>query len=152
MRFGRRCLAAAAAGASAPARRTTFGAPLLSLVPLAPFLTPLATERAPSLLLLPVRSVSLCPTRRPRPGLSLPPLVSYCSCSRSPRSLSLPRVLSPALRRTVAVEAPRRLYVAANSATHATPLRGPSRRLLSPTPTPRRILPATATATTTIRR
>lgn len=81
MRFGRRCLAAVAAAAAGARASHHFRAPLLSLVPLAPFLAPLAPTRSLSpLLLLPVRSVSLYPTERPRFSISFPPLVSYCSC------------------------------------------------------------------------
>lgn len=104
MRFGRRCLvvvvavvaaaaavvAVATAGASAPARRITFAPRYCSLASYShPFSTPIVPTRSLSLLpLLPVRSVSLYSTERPLSYLSLPPLVSYRSCSRSPAPMN----------------------------------------------------------------
>lgn len=91
-------------------------------------------------LLLPAHFVSLCPDERPRSGLSLPPLVSYCSCSRFPRDLCLCRAFS---RRVFVV--PSRCcrgaspFVPRRQALPHTPrlFWGHSRRLLSPSPTPR---------------
>lgn len=143
MRFGRRCLAAAAAGVSAPARRTNF-APryLFSRVLLAPFLVPYRSDAIPlsfavvtgtfRLPLLRQAARSLAPLYR---ALSFPPLVSHRSCSRSPALCSpSPSAGSPVTSssRRQCGGASSRLYVAANPAMHTTPLFEPSRRLLSP--------------------
>lgn len=164
MRFGRRCLVAAAAaaaaaaataaGASAPARRTTLAPRYCSLASCShPFSFPIVSTQSLSLLpLLPVRSVSLYPIKRPLPSLSFPPLVSYRSCSRSPALCSPPpsAVLPSPLHLTVVAEAPHLVCT-----WRRIPLRIP-RLFLSlvaasflPTPTPRCALPATAASTTT---
>lgn len=155
MRFGRRCAAAAAtAGASAPARRTTFAPRYCYLASCShPFSSPIVPTRSLSLLpLLPVRFVSLYSTKRPLSSLSFPPLVSYRSCSRSPALCSpTPSAVSPVTssshRRCGGASS--RLYVVANPATHTTPLFEPSRRLLSPDTHAEMCSVTTTTSTTT---
>lgn len=154
MRFGRRCLAAAAAaaaGASAPARRTTF----------APRFCPLSRSHPFSPLSQPTRSLSPFVTGALRLPLSHQPTAAWSLAPSSCFLLLLflfPSISVSAARSLASSSSYRHCrgaspFVRGGKLCHARHASsGPSHRLLSPTPTPRRILPATATATTTIRR